>query len=35
MRDEVFEEKFGRTALSRAGLEKIKSNIKAVRGKLL
>jgi epoxyqueuosine reductase len=35
MRDEEFEEKFGRTALSRAGLEKIKSNIKAVRGKLL
>jgi epoxyqueuosine reductase len=35
MSDEVFEEKFGRTALSRAGLEKIKSNIKAVRGKLL
>ena len=35
MRDEVFEEKFGRTALSRAGLEKIKSNIKAIRGKLL
>jgi len=34
MSDEVFEEKFGRTALSRAGLEKIKSNIKAVRGKL-
>jgi epoxyqueuosine reductase len=35
MRDEEFEERFGRTALSRAGLEKIKSNIKAARERLL
>jgi epoxyqueuosine reductase len=35
MQENVFKEKFGRTTLSRAGLEKIKSNIRAVSGKLL
>ena len=35
MQENVFKEKFGRTTLSRAGLEKLKSNIRAVRGRLL
>jgi epoxyqueuosine reductase len=34
MNNDVFEKKFGRTTLSRAGLEKIKSNIRAVSGRL-
>ena len=35
MRENDFKEKFGKTSLSRAGLEKLKSNIREIRGKLL
>ena len=34
MREEKFEKKYGKTAFARAGIEKIKSNIKAIRSGL-